>query len=62
VPEETLTLTLLTAFLGGAILLNVLDQELPARHEVHIAWFAASILVAAAVLTALAAAGERGAA
>jgi hypothetical protein len=32
VPDTTLTLTLLAAFLGGAVLLNVLDEELPARH------------------------------
>jgi hypothetical protein len=61
-PEATVTLTLLSAFLGGAILLNVLDQELPARHEVRIGWFAAGLVIAAGVLTALAAAGERGAA
>lgn len=62
VPETTLTLTLLAAFLGGAVLLNVLDEELPARHEVRLAWFAVGLVVAAATLTALAAAGERGAA
>jgi len=62
IPDGTLALSLLSAFLGGAILLNVLDQELPARHEVRIAWFAAGLAVAATVLTALAAAGERGAA
>ena len=62
VPETTLTLTLLAAFLGGAVLLNVLDEELPARHEVRLAWFAVGLVVAAATLTALAAVGERGAA
>ena len=37
-------------------------RELPARHEVRIGWFAAGLVVAAGVLTALAAAGRRGAA
>jgi hypothetical protein len=62
VPERTVTLSLLSALLGGAILLNVLDQELPARREVRIGWFLAGLVTTASLLTALAAAGERGAA
>lgn len=60
VPEGTVSLTMLTAFLAGAILLNVLDQDLPARHEARIGWFATGLAISAVVLTAIAAAGEHG--
>ena len=60
--ETTATLTLVTAFLGGAILLNVLQEELPARSEARLGWFAAGLVITAVVLLGPAAEGHRGAA
>jgi hypothetical protein len=60
--ESTVLLTLLTAFLGGALLLNVLQEELPSRTDARLGWFAVGLAVSSIVLVGLAAGGHRGAA
>lgn len=45
-------MTLLTALLGGAILLNVFVDELPPERHSSFAWFMAGLVAYAGLLTA----------
>ena len=49
-PTSTLVVALLTAFLGGSILLNVFKEELPSSRGSSLGWFAGSAAFYAALL------------
>lgn len=49
-PVSTLLVSLLTALLGGSILLNVFKEELPSERESSFAWFASGLALYAALL------------
>ena len=51
-PTSTLLVNLLTALLGGAILLNVFVDELPPERHSSFAWFTAGLVAYAGLLTA----------
>jgi hypothetical protein len=51
-PTSTLLVNLLTALLGGAILLNVFVDELPPERHSSFAWFMAGLVAYAGLLTA----------
>ena len=57
-PTSTLVVALLTALLGGSILLNVFKEELPADRQSSFGWFVAGLAVYAALLFAVTALGE----
>jgi hypothetical protein len=57
-PTSTLVVALLTALLGGSILLNVFKEELPATGRSSYGWFLAGLGFYAALLTAVTALGE----
>jgi uncharacterized membrane protein YeaQ/YmgE (transglycosylase-associated protein family) len=61
-PTSTLLVSLLTAFLGGAVLLNVFIAELPPERHSSLGWFAAGLLTNAALITATTCAASLGAA
>jgi hypothetical protein len=50
-PSNTVVVALLTAFLGGSILLNVFKEELPADRGSSFGWFCVGLLVYSALLT-----------
>ena len=52
-PTSTLLVTLMTAFLGGAILLNVFSRELTPRRESNFGWFSMGLGLYASLITAL---------
>jgi hypothetical protein len=52
-PTSTLLVTLMTAFLGGAILLNVFSRELTPRRESSFGWFSIGLGLYASLVTAL---------
>jgi hypothetical protein len=56
-PTSTVTVSLLTAFLAGSILLNVFKEEIPPTRRSHFGWFAVG-LASYALLLALATAVE----
>ena len=51
-PTSTVLVNLLTAFLGGAILLNVFNDELPPERASSFTWFTVGLAVYAGLLTA----------
>ena len=51
-PTSTLLVNLLTAFLGGAILLNVFNDELPPERANSFTWFTIGLAAYAGLLTA----------
>ena len=50
-PSSTILVVLLTAFLGGAVLLNVFKEELPGDRRSSFGWFLAGLLLYGALLT-----------
>jgi hypothetical protein len=50
-PSSTILVVLLTAFLGGSVLLNVFKEELPADRRSSFAWFLAGLVLYAGLLT-----------
>ncbi|MEO6651755.1 MAG: hypothetical protein ABIP17_03760 [Ilumatobacteraceae bacterium] len=57
-PTRTVVVSVLTAFLGGSVLLNVFKQELPEGRSSSFAWFFTGIVAYAIILTAVTAAAE----
>ena len=57
-PTSTVTVALLTALLGGSILLNVFKDELPASGRSSYRWFLAGLSLYAVLLTLVTALGE----
>lgn len=57
-PTNTLVVSLLTAFLGGAILLNVFKEEVPSERQSSFPWFLAGLVLYAAMLTSVTALSE----
>jgi hypothetical protein len=57
-PTNTLVVALLTALLGGSILLNVFKEELPTDRRSSFPWFLTGLTVYAVLLAAITAAGE----
>ena len=57
-PTSTVVVALLTALLGGSILLNVFKEELPATGRSSYRWFLAGLVLYAGLLTLVTAAGE----
>ena len=56
-PTSTIVVSLLSALLGGSILLNVFKEELPSDRQASFAWFLVGLVLYAALL-ALATAAE----
>jgi len=56
-PSSTLVVALLTALLGGSILLNVFKEEIPSDRGSSFGWFLTGLVLYAALLTAVTAAG-----
>ncbi|HYH26563.1 MAG TPA: hypothetical protein VD834_14550 [Blastococcus sp.] len=56
-PTSTLVVALLTALLGGSILLNVFKEELPATGRSSYRWFLAGLVLYAGLLTVVTAMG-----
>jgi hypothetical protein len=61
-PAGTALVNALTAFLGGAILLNVFVDELPPERHASFGWFVAGLLTYAALLILVTVTGKAGAA
>ncbi len=59
-PVSTLLVSLLTALLGGSILLNVFKEELPSERESSFGWFASGLALYAALLALTTAFSEGG--
>ena len=57
-PTSTLVVSLLTALLGGSILLNVFKEELPSDRRSSFPWFLTGSVLYAALLAAVTAFGE----
>jgi hypothetical protein len=57
-PTSTVVVALLTALLGGSILLNVFKEELPASGRSSYPWFLAGLVLYAGLLTVVTALGE----
>ncbi|NEK86747.1 hypothetical protein GCU60_13435 [Blastococcus saxobsidens] len=57
-PTSTVVVALLTALLGGSILLNVFKEELPASGRSSFGWFLAGLTLYAGLLTLVTALGE----
>ena len=57
-PTSTLVVSLLTAFVGGFVLMNVFKEELPAERSSSFPWFLGGVLVYAALLAAATAASQ----
>jgi hypothetical protein len=57
-PTSTLLVAVLTALLGGSILLNVFKEELPATGRSSYPWFLAGLLLYAGLLVVVTALGE----
>lgn len=57
-PTSTVVVALLTALLGGSILLNVFKEELPSTGRSSYGWFLTGLAFYAALLTAVTALGE----
>ncbi len=52
-PTSTLVVAILTAFLGGSILLNVIKEELPGTGRSSYPWFLAGLVLYAALLASV---------
>ncbi len=57
-PTSTVVVALLTALLGGSILLNVFKEELPSAGRSSYGWFVVGLALYAGLLTLVTAAGE----
>ena len=57
-PTSTLLVALLTALLGGSILLNVFKEEIPSGRRTSFGWFLAGLILYAALLALVTALGE----
>jgi hypothetical protein len=57
-PSSTLVVALLTALLGGSILLNVFKEELPSTRRSSFGWFLTGLTLYAALLTFVTALSE----
>lgn len=57
-PASTLVVALLTALLGGSILLNVFKEELPSTGRSSYPWFLAGLVLYAGLLALVTAVGE----
>ena len=57
-PQSTVLVALLTAFLGGSVLLNVFKEELPSARRSSFGWFLAGLVLYAALLTVVTALSE----
>ncbi|GAA3744774.1 zinc transporter ZupT [Spinactinospora alkalitolerans] len=57
-PTSTLVVSLLTAFLGGSILLNVFKEELPSARRSSLAWFTVGLVLYGVLLAVITAVGE----
>lgn len=57
-PTSTVVVALLTALLGGSILLNVFKEELPSTGRSSYGWFLTGLAFYAALLTAVTALGK----
>ncbi len=57
-PQSTVLVALLTAFLGGSVLLNVFKEELPSARRSSFGWFLAGLALYAALLTLVTALSE----
>lgn len=57
-PSSALLVALLTALLGGSILLNVFKEELPSGRQSSFAWFLTGLLLYAALLGVVTAVSE----
>jgi hypothetical protein len=57
-PTSTLLVAVLTALLGGSVLLNVFKEELPATGRSSYAWFLTGLVLYAGLLTLVTALGE----
>jgi hypothetical protein len=61
-PTSTLLVSVLTAFLGGAVLLNVFNDELPPERHASFAWFTIGLAAYTVLITATTFAAKAGAA
>ncbi len=57
-PTSTLVAALLTALLGGSILLNVFKEEIPPGRRTSFGWFLTGLVLYAGLLAAVTAAGD----
>lgn len=57
-PSSTLVVAILTALLGGSVLLNVFKEELPSNRASSFAWFSIGLILYAALLTLITALQE----
>jgi hypothetical protein len=57
-PTSTLVVALLTALLGGSILLNVFKEEIPTNRNSSFGWFTIGLIIFAALLALVTALGE----
>lgn len=57
-PASTLLVALLTAFLGGSVLLNVFKEEIPSDRGSSLGWFLTGLTVYAGLLTLVTALAE----
>ena len=57
-PTSTLVVSVLTAFLGGSILLNVFKEELPSDRRSSFPWFLTGLVLYAGLLAAVTALAE----
>jgi hypothetical protein len=57
-PTSTLVVSLLVAFLGGSVLLNVFKEELPSDRGSSFGWFLGGLVLYAGLLTAVTALSE----
>lgn len=57
-PTSTLAVAILTALLGGSVLLNVFKEELPSERNSSFAWFTIGLVIYAALLASITAVQE----
>ena len=57
-PTSTVLVALLTALLGGSVLLNVFKEELPSTGRSSYRWFLAGLALYAGLLALVTAVGE----
>ena len=57
-PTSTVVVSLLIAFIGGSVLLNVFKEELPSDRRSSFGWFLAGLVLYAGLLTAVTALSE----
>jgi hypothetical protein len=57
-PSSTLLVALLTALLGGSILLNVFKEEIPSGRKTSFGWFLTGLILYAGLLAAVTAVSE----